>query len=158
MRIRAISGIVGLAVVLASGAAFAQQPGPGTVARLTNLEGSVLVSQGDALVPATNNMRVPVGTRVVTMAGGGVVIDYDVGCDIKLKENEGFTVRTGTCAALAKEVAALGPASGAIGGGAVGTAGAAGFSAAGLAAGVLIAGGAGYAIGDAFCRDNHSPN
>jgi hypothetical protein len=146
MKIRVISGVFGLAAVLASGAALAEEAG--TVAQLNNLEGSVLVSQGDGLVPGWSGERLPVGTRIMTMARSGVVVHFDTGCDVKLKENEGFTVRSGTCAALLKEVAALGPASGAIGGGAAGAVFAAGATSMDvIAGGFLLAGGIGYALG-----------
>ncbi len=63
---------------------------------LADLEGNVLVSQGDAMVAGTTaNQRVPVGTRVVTTSGAKVTISYDVGCDVRLKENERFTVSIG---------------------------------------------------------------
>ena len=133
MNIRAVSTVLGLAVALGAGAAIAQQPT--TVGRLTGLEGDVLVSQDDAMVAAANNQRVAVGTRVVTLAGAKVVIDYDVGCNVALKENERFTVRLGECAALVSQVVDLGPAPGAIGGGV----GAATTAAAGDLTGIGIA-------------------
>lgn len=108
MKKHVISILLGLAAVLGAGGSAAQQAG--TVARLNNLEGNVLVSQGDAMVAATNGQRVPAGTRVLTMAGGKVGIVYDNGCDISLKENQRFTVRTGECGALLAEVVNLGPA------------------------------------------------
>jgi len=115
MNIRGIATVLGLATVLGTVLAAAQEPA--TVARLVNLEGNVLVSQDDAMVAATNNERVAVGTRVLTMKGASVVVSYDVGCDVRLKENERFTVRLGECGVLAGEVVSLGPAPGAIGGG-----------------------------------------
>jgi hypothetical protein len=108
MKTRVVSILLVIAAVLGAGTSAAQQAG--TVARLKNLEGNVLVSQGDAMVAATNDQRVPVGTRVLTMTGGKVVINYDSGCDISLKENQRFTVRVGECPALLSEVVNLGPA------------------------------------------------
>jgi len=99
----------------------AQQP-DNNVAKLKEVEGNVLVSQQDAFVAGANDRRLPVGTRVVTMAGGKVTISYDFGCDIRLKENERYTVTMGPCALLLSQVEALGPAAGAIGGGMAGTA------------------------------------
>ena len=108
MNIRTFLGFLGLAAALGAGNAFAQQ---GTVARLSNLEGNVMVSQGDGMAAAVRDQRVAPGTRVVTMAGGKVVVNYDVGCDVSLKENQRFTVRTGECALLLGEVVTLVPGS-----------------------------------------------
>jgi len=108
MNIRTFLGFLGLAAALGAGNAVAQQ---GTVARLSNLEGNVMVSQGDGMVAAVRDQRVAPGTRVVTMAGGKVVVNYDVGCDVSLKENQRFTVRMGECALLLGEVVTLVPGS-----------------------------------------------
>ena len=108
MKKHVILVLLGLAAAVGAGSSAAQQAG--TVARLNNLEGNVLVSQGDAMVAATNGQRVPAGTRVLTMTGGKVGIVYDTGCDISLKENQRFTVRTGECPVLLTEVVTLGPA------------------------------------------------
>ena len=147
MTVRAMVDVraVTLAVVLCATSAWAQQ---GTVAKLADLTGNVLVSQGDAMVAGNNDQRLAPGTRVVTTAGAAVTINYDVGCDVRLKENERFTVRLGECAVLLKEVVALGPAPGAIGGG-VGTAigGAAGLE---TIAGVVAVGGLGYGAYETF--------
>ena len=106
MRFRRFLTFLGLAAALGAGNAVAQE---GTVARLSNLEGNVMVSQGDGMAAAVKDQRVAPGTRVVTMAGGKVVVNYDVGCDISLKENQRFTVRMGECAVLLGEVTTLVP-------------------------------------------------
>ena len=115
---RLTAGVVAAAfiAVFVAGPVFAQQPQNG-VAKLGDLTGNVLVSQGDAMVAGTNNQRLPLGTRVVTTAGSQVTINYDAGCDVTLKENQRFTVTAGPCAALVAQVENLGPAAGAIGGG-----------------------------------------
>ena len=134
--IRQLSGPIGVAVVvLFTGTALAQQPG-NTVARLTNAEGNVLVSEGDALVTGSNDQRLTVGQRITTTTGATVTVSYDAGCDIRLKENERFTVAVGPCAVLAGQVESLGPAAGAIGGGTAGTAPSAGAGGAGGAFGL----------------------
>ena len=133
--------LLGLAAILAAPAASAQQPA--AVARLTDMEGQVLVSQGDALVAATAGQRVTPGTRVLTMAGAKVVVNYDAGCDVALKENQRFTVRVGECAVLAKEVVALG---------------AAGVSTAGAIGTVAIVGGLGWGTYEIFRDKSVSPN
>ena len=100
----------------------AAQPAQSGVAALKDMEGTVLVNQGDAMVAATPDQRLPVGARVVTTAGAKVTINYDAGCDVRLNENQRFTVRVGPCGILLAEVEALGPAAGAIGGEAVASA------------------------------------
>jgi hypothetical protein len=144
-RISWMAAVLAPAIVaaLAAGTAFAQQS-QRTVAKLKDMQGNVLVSQGDAMAAGANDQRLAIGTRVVTTAGAKVTINYDVGCDITLKENERFTVRDAACAVLAKEVVALGPAEGAIGGG---TAGATAGSAAGATAGASGLGGVGTVVG-----------
>jgi len=154
MKIRAISTLLGLAAALAAGLVAAQQSG--TVARLSGLEGNVLVSQADAMVAATPDQRVAPGTRVLTTAGAKAMVTYDNGCEVRLKDNERFTVRLGECAVLLKEVVAVGPAPGAIGGG-VGTA-AAGGTTVSTILGVAAAGGMGYGIYELYRRPSVSPN
>jgi hypothetical protein len=133
MNIRAISTGIAFAAALFAGSALAQQQG--AVAKLADLEGNVLVSQGDAMVAGSNGQRLPVGTRVVTTAGAKVTVSYDVGCDVRLVENQRFTVNVGACAALLASVEPLGPAAGAIGGGAGAVAG--GGTAVALSTGAL---------------------
>ena len=163
MNIRRISMGLAVAAALGAGPALAQQQG--TVAKLSDIEGNVLVSQGDAMVAGTNGQRLPVGARVVSTAGAKVTIDYDFGCDVRLKENERFTVAMGACAALVAAVQPVGPAAGAIGGG---TAAASGTAAAGgtvtamsVAGGVFTAaaaGAVGYGVYQVFKSDSVSPN
>src|SRR5437899_1103524 len=84
-----------VAVALVAGPVSAQQPAQqqnNTVAKLKDMEGNVLISQGDAMIAGANDRRLRVGTRVVTTAGAKVTITYDVGCEVRLKENERFTV------------------------------------------------------------------
>ena len=138
--------LLGIAAILAAGTAVAQQAG--TVARLTNVEGNVLASQGDAMVAATSGQRVAAGTRVLTMAGGKVAITYDNGCDITLKENQRFTVRTGECPVLLTEVVTLGVAP---------------VAAAGVAPGMVVVGvlgvtALGYGAYELFRDKSVSPN
>jgi hypothetical protein len=157
MDLRRISTGIVVAAALAAGSAAAQQQG--TIARLSDIEGNVLVSQGDAMVAGSSGQRVPVGTRVVTTAGAKVTINYDFGCDVRLKENERFTVRVGACAALLAAVEALGPAAGAIGGGTAAAGGTAtALSATGVVFGAAAIGGLGYGVYQVFKSDNVSPN
>jgi len=118
-RLATITAIAAAALLI-GGSAVAQQK-DSTVAKLRDAEGNVLVSQGDAMIAGANDQRLAVGTRVVTTSGAKVTISYDVGCDVRLKENERFTVTVGPCAVLLGQVESLGPAAGAIGGGTTGT-------------------------------------
>lgn len=147
MNIRTFLGILGLAAALGAGNAVAQQ---GTVARLSNLEGNVMVSQGDGMVAAVRGQRVAPGTRVVTMAGGKVVVNYDVGCDVSLKENQRFTVRTGECALLLGEVVTLVPGSATVAVASVGVIEVVG--------GIAIGGGLIYGGYETFRGSSASPN
>ena len=121
---------VALIALLSMGAAHAQ------VAKLTGLDGTVLVSQGDAMAAGANGQSLAVGQRIVTTAGSRVTVSYSNGCDVRLIENQRFVVReAGACSALIALVEGTG-----IAGAGAGTAAATGGS--------LFAGGsAGTAIG-----------
>ena len=96
-----------LSAIFVSGAAFAQQPkaDDSTVAKLTDLKGTILVSRGGPAAPGANDQRLPVNTRVATGPGSKVTINFDKGCDIHLDENQRFTVREGgECCALVDSV------------------------------------------------------
>ena len=157
MNVRCIS--MGLAVVAALGAGPALAQQQGTVAKLADLEGNVLVSQGDAMVAGTNGQRLPAGARVLSTAGAKVTIIYDFGCDVRLKENERFTVDMGACGALLASVQTVGPGAGAIGGGTAAAGGTA--TTMSVAGGVFAAaavGGLGYGAYQVFKSDSVSPN
>ncbi|MBK8742069.1 MAG: hypothetical protein IPM02_22310 [Betaproteobacteria bacterium] len=129
-----------LAAMFASATVCAQQaPDQRTVAKLVDLDGAVLVSQGDAMAAGAADQRLRPDTRVVTTAGSKVTINYDRGCNVRLEENQRFTVREfGECAALIASVESIGVAGG------VAAAGTGGTGIAGLA--VLGAAGVGAAI------------
>lgn len=169
-----------VSAVLVAMPAAAQQK-DNTVAKLIEMKGDVMVTVGDGMAAGKPDQRVVEGTRVTTMAGGEVIVRYDAGCDVKLKENERFTVRKmGECGALMKEVVALGATGGAIGaaastttgtaaaaagttaaaaGGTVAAAGtAAGLSTGVVVGGALVAAGAGVAIYNSNKSTSNSPN
>jgi hypothetical protein len=148
LGIHRLTAAIGVAVaaLLVAGSAAAQQK-DNTVAKLRDAEGNVLVTQGDAMVAGANDQRLAVGQRVTTTGGATVTISYDFGCDVRLKENERFTVTTGPCAVLLGQVESLGPAAGAIGGGTAGTAAAGGGGALGLTGAGLVAFGAITGVG-----------
>jgi hypothetical protein len=158
MNIRGISMGLAVAAALGAGSALAQQQDP--VAKLADIEGNVLVSQGDAMVAGSNGQRVAVGTRVVSTAGAKVTINYDFGCDVRLKENERFTVNLGACAALLAQVVPVGPAAGAIGGGTIAAAGgtATALPVGATMAGVAILGANVYGAYETFRNRSVSPN
>lgn len=125
MNARRLGTNLALAAVIVSGTVCAQQAfGQQTVAKLKDLQGTVLVSQGDAMTAGTSDQTLRPGTRVVTSAGATVTVSYDKGCDVRLRENQRFTVReSGECAALIASVegTGVGVAAGAGTGGAIGT-------------------------------------
>jgi hypothetical protein len=94
MTSRTISAGLMLAAAFAAGIAFAQQSAPaGTVARLTGVQGNVLVSQADAMAAAANEQRLAPGARVITTAGASATVVYDKACNVALGENRRYTVR-----------------------------------------------------------------
>ena len=124
MRIRMTALSVGLLAASTSFGVFAQA----TVANLSAPQGTVLVSQGDAMAAGTAGQRLPANTRVVTTAGASATINYDKGCVVRLTENQRFVVQeSGDCAALIAAVQNVGAG----------------------AAGATVAGGAGAAAGGA---------
>jgi hypothetical protein len=65
------------------------------------VNGNVLVSRESGLASAGESLRLAKGTRVITTAHSEVVIAYDNGCEVKLRENQRFEVASGKpCAAL----------------------------------------------------------
>ena len=78
-----------------------QQERDRSVAKLVELHGSVLVSQDTGLVSGAEKLRLVPGTRVITTAKADVVVEYDDGCRVHLKENQRFEVEEGKpCAVL----------------------------------------------------------
>jgi hypothetical protein len=107
------------AIVFAAGPAdtHSQTVAPEGIAKLSEVQGTVLVSQGDAMTAGVNEQRLNAGTRIVTTASTSVTIVFDKDCQIKLTENERFVIRDASnCGALAATVESLAPAAGAIGG------------------------------------------
>lgn len=162
MNARKVGTCLAVAALFSSGLVFAQAADPSAVATLLKLQGTVLVSQGDAMTAGGNGQPLRVGTRVVTTAGASVTIHYATGCDVTLAENQRFVVRpAGECAALIAAVEGTG-----VGGAGVGAgAGVGGGALAGLGGttglivgGLLVAGGAAAIIVDHNRNNNVSPN
>lgn len=94
-------------LVLAAHAPFAQEPGPG-IAQLKNVKGNVLVSRETGLASGDEALRLSEGTRVITTANGEVIVAYDNGCEVRLKENQRFEVEAGKpCAMLVAQPASI---------------------------------------------------
>ncbi len=86
---------VTLALVVASGPLLAQQggqPAPKDVARLDNVEGSVLVGGASGLVSGSKGLVLKEGTRVLTTAKGRAVVQFDDGCKVQLEPNQRYVV------------------------------------------------------------------
>lgn len=147
MKTLLVSTALGIAALVGADVVGAQQPG--SIASLVSVEGNVLVSQGDAMVAAVGDQRLPAGARVVITGGGKAVIRYDNGCEIQLKENQRFLVRVGDCAALLSEVVTLGPGTGTAAAGGIGS---------GTVVGILGGVGFGFAAYEFFKKPSVSPN
>ncbi len=101
---------------------LAQDP-PAPVAKLTEIEGRVLVNTGDEFRPAVSGQSLKPGDRIMAQNNGEATIDFDDGCEeeTEVKENTIVTVPDrSTCAGGVPLVQQLNPA----GAGAVGAAGA----------------------------------
>ena len=84
---------------------FAQQGQQGMgIAILTAVHGNVLVSRDTGLAAGANSTRLVDGVRVITTSHSDVVIQYDNGCRVELKENQRTVVeRDRACEALVVE-------------------------------------------------------
>lgn len=99
----ALAAVALLALAGPAGDAAAQQPAPRQpreVARLKSVTGNVLVSRETGLSAGTQAERLLDGTRVITTANSEAVIEFDDGCEVRLKENERFDVESGRPCAL----------------------------------------------------------
>lgn len=82
------------------------------VARLKSVNGNVLVSRESGLAAGEQAERLVNGARVITTANSEAVIEFDNGCEVRLKENERFDVdSTRACALLVAQplVPGVGP-------------------------------------------------
>lgn len=99
------------ALVALSGWAQGPQTNPKIVGKLKDVQGLVTVSSGDQLTSAVSGAALIVNNRIITTSSGAVTLVYDNGCDIKLKENQSFTVKEdNSCAALLASVQSVGAA------------------------------------------------
>lgn len=126
-----------------------------TVAELKDVQGQVLVAEGDVSSSATDGLRVAKNVSITTTARAGVTVVFDSGCRVTLKESQRLVVDpTMACEALIASVGSAVPA--ALGAGV----GAGGAAAGGLSVTTLaVAGGLGVgALIYANCRRKASPS
>ena len=97
---RRIAQATVLALLVVSQPQAQIQPNDGTIARLRSVNGNVLVSNDAGLATGDEALRLVPGTRVITTANSQVVVEYDDGCRVTLKENERFEVEKGKPCAL----------------------------------------------------------
>jgi hypothetical protein len=99
-----------------------------TIAELRDLKGNVLVSDPKGIAAGADRQRLANKVRVSTTARSGVLIRFDCGCDIELKENERLDVEGGDpCAALLAAIKPV-PVGVAVGAATVGTTATAGVA------------------------------
>lgn len=110
--------ISGLFTVLLAAGAVAQAPRLAcddpeylkrdTIATLTEVKGNVLVSDAIGISSATDSQRIKNMVRVTTTSRASVLIAFDCGCDVRLKENERLDVEGARqCPALLAAVQAV---------------------------------------------------
>jgi hypothetical protein len=93
------------------------------IARLKDMKGNVLLSREAGLAAGAESSRLVEHTRVITTANSEVIVVYDNGCEVRLKENQRFEVEDGKpCAALVAmpQSILMTPAGAAVAGGATG--------------------------------------
>ena len=77
----------------------ADEPAP--IAKLKDLHGNVLVSKSSGLAAGREGTQLTEGVRVITANSSDVVVQYDDGCEVRLKPNQRFQVERGKpCAVL----------------------------------------------------------
>ena len=79
-----------------------------TIATLAEVKGNVLVSDAAGMFSAIDNQRIKNMVRVTTTSRASVLIAFDCGCDVRLKENERLDVEgPRQCPALLAAVQAV---------------------------------------------------
>lgn len=98
---RPIAICIALACLAATNWAAAQAPLEG-IARLKDMKGNVLLSRESGLSAGGEATRLTERTRVITTANSEVIVLYDNGCEVRLKENQRFEVEDNKpCSVLA---------------------------------------------------------
>ena len=93
MKTRHLAIAAGFIAAAAAAIAPAQQAREG-VAQLKGVKGNVLLSRQTGLAAGGEATRITEHTRVITTANSEVVVVYDNGCEVRLKENQRFEVET----------------------------------------------------------------
>jgi hypothetical protein len=88
-----------LLIALLAGPALAHA-GSGTIARLVEMSGSVLVSHDYNIASANEGLRLLPGTSVLTTANSAVIVEFDNGCRVKLERNQRFVLQDKPCLTL----------------------------------------------------------
>jgi hypothetical protein len=97
---RSIAICIALASLVAAERVAAQDAREG-IARLKDMKGNVLLSRESGLSAGAEATRLAEHTRVITTANSEVIVVYDNGCEVRLKESQRFEVEDGKpCAAL----------------------------------------------------------
>jgi hypothetical protein len=79
-----------------------------SIAALSDVQGNVLVSDKDGVSSAVNGRRLANKVRVTTTSSAGVVVAFDCGCIVNLKENQRIDVELPRgCSALLAAVQAV---------------------------------------------------
>lgn len=79
-----------------------------TIATLAEVQGNVLVSDTVGMSSAIDNQRIKNSVRITTTSRASVLISFDCGCDVRLKENERLDVEGAKqCPALLAAVQAV---------------------------------------------------
>lgn len=73
-----------------------------TIARLVEMNGSVLVSHAFNIASANEGFRLLPGTSVMTTANSAVIVEYDNGCRVKLERNQRFVLENKPCMIFAQ--------------------------------------------------------
>jgi len=94
------TGAGGLLIALLAATQPYAQKADGSIARLRSVTGNVLISGESGLASGDDELRLSPGTRVITTANSTVVVEYDDGCRVTLKENQRFEVEKGKACAL----------------------------------------------------------
>jgi hypothetical protein len=100
--------VLASAAALMAATALAQQPSRDGIAQLKGVKGNVLLSREAGLAAGGEAARVMDRTRVITTANSEVVVVYDNGCEVRLKENQRFEVDSRKpCEALVASVESI---------------------------------------------------
>ena len=107
MKTRHLAIAAGFIAAAAAAIAPAQQTREG-VAQLKGVKGNVLLSRQTGLAAGGESTRITEHTRVITTANSEVVVVYDNGCEVRLKENQRFEVELDKpCAVLLAQVQSI---------------------------------------------------